>query len=81
VNRSYVYIYPLFVRCHSHTGHYGGLSRAPCATQQALTSYLLYIQSFAFVTSNLSVYSSPPLSPVVAISLLSPSVTLFLFCK
>ena len=31
VNQLYVYTYPVFFRFFFHVGHYGALSRGPCA--------------------------------------------------
>ena len=76
VNQLYIYRYPvfLFLRFFSHIGHYRVLSRVPCAIQQVLISYLLYIQQCVYVNPNLPIYPSPPY-PLVTISLLSTSVT------
>ena len=59
----YIYIYPLFFRFFSYTGHYRVLSRVPCAIQQVLISYLFYIQQYVYVNPNLSIYPFPSLSP------------------
>ena len=42
VNQPYAHTYPLISRFPSHLGHHRALSRAPCATQWVLTSYLFY---------------------------------------
>ena len=59
VNQLHTYIYPLFLRFFSHTGHYRVLSRVPCAIQQVLISYLFYIQQCVYVNPNLPIYPSP----------------------
>ena len=43
VNRLCIYIYPLSFGLPSHLGYHRALSRVPCAIEQILVSYLLYI--------------------------------------
>ena len=64
VNQLCMYIYPLFFRLLSHIIDYRVLSRVPCAIQQALISYLFYIQQCVYVNPNLPIYPSSPLFPV-----------------
>ena len=58
VNCLYIYIYPLFFRFFSHTGHYRVLSRIPCVIQQVLAVYLFYIQCCVCVNPHLLIYCS-----------------------
>ena len=60
VNQLYVYIYPLFFGFPSHLGHHRALSRAPCALQQVLISYLFYTQQCIYVNPSLPVHPTPP---------------------
>ena len=78
-NLLYIYIYPLFLSFFSHVGSCTVLRRAPCAIQQAIISYLSYIQQCVYI--NPSVLNYPYfLLLLVTISLFSISVILCLFC-
>ena len=77
MNQLYIHIYPLFFRFFSHIGHYRVLSRVPCAIEQLLISYLLYIQQCVYDNPNLPIYPSPPLSPLVTIISSCPALVLF----
>ena len=61
VNQLYVYMYLLFFVLPSHLDHHRALSRVPCATQQALTSYY-FIQSSVYMSTPVSQFIPPPLS-------------------
>ena len=55
-----------------------------CAISRLLLFiYFIYSSVYSIYRINLKfpIYPSPPLSPLVAISLFSMSVSLFLFCK
>ena len=65
----------------SHTGHYRVLSRALCDTQLVLISYLVDIWKCVFVNLSLLIYPTPHTHIPPGISLLSTSVTLYLFSK
>ena len=45
-----IYIYLFFFRFFFHIGYYRVLSRVPCAIQQVLVDYLLYIQCVFLIT-------------------------------
>lgn len=51
-------------------------SGVPCALQQGLISYLFYAWQCVYVSVPISQFTLPP-TPLVTISLLSTSVTLF----
>ena len=69
VDRLHVHIYPLLSEPPSHYGHQPTLSRAPCAIQEVLTSYLFYclVTQSCPTLCNL-VDCSLPGSPVLGIS-------------
>ena len=46
-----------------HIGHYPVLSRVPCAIQQVLIRYLLYIQYRVYANPSLPIYPYPLLNP------------------
>ena len=80
---SVIYIYicthtPLS-RFFSIIGYYKILNIAPLAMRQVLVAYLFYMQQCASVNSRLLINPSSPFS-LLTISLLSVSVSLFLFC-
>ena len=77
-----LYIYLLFFRFYSHMGHFGDLSRVPCAIQQVFIKHLFYVQQYVYVNPNLPIYPSR-LSSLVAISsnaFFTELVLGFLFC-
>ena len=51
--------YPLLFIFFSHIGHYGVLSRVPCAIQLVLTSYLFYIWSEVKSLSHVQLFATP----------------------
>lgn len=69
IGYTYKLIHSFFKRFSFPIGRYRVLSRAPCAIQQVLISYLFYIQECVYVSPNLPVYPSPSLSPSLIINL------------
>ena len=78
-NQLHVYIYPFFWGFPSHLGHHRTMSRVPCAIQQVLISYFLYIVAIVHICQSQSPNSSHPTIPPASICLFS--VYLFLFYK
>ena len=60
VNQPYTYTHLLFFGFPSHLGHHRALSRAPCAIQWVLISYLFYTQQCIYVNPSLPIYCTPP---------------------
>ena len=72
------YKYPLFVRFFSHVGHHRALSRVPCAVQQVLISYVLYI---IVCICQSQPPNSSPFSPLVSVHLFSTLCLCFCFAN
>ena len=76
VTQRYIYILFLFF---SIIVYYKILTMVPCAIQQLPLVYLFYIQWCVYVNPKLLIYPFAPLFSLGNISLVSMSVSLFLF--
>ena len=80
VNQLDMYTHPSLFRLFSHIIYYRILSWFPYAMQQVLVDDVFYIQKCICVNPKLLIYPSRPhLSPQVTISLISESMSLFVF--